>query len=163
MRPVVKIAPAARSYPNTTQAPIPRAIRTTASRQTMTHPIQKRRPSRQHSRQGLRQRLERARELYLRHCFEKRKPARANEFAEKHLRLTRPYLSRVVPEALDMPLRDFLRERQLAEAQRLLETTTLSIVQVARASAFGTHPTFYRCFIAAFGMTPGEYRKQVTK
>jgi len=114
------------------------------------------------SRHGLRQRLERAAELYLRHCYEKRKPARAEEFAE-NLRLTRPYLSRVVPQLLGVPLRDFLRERQLAYAQRLLETTTLSITQIARASAFGTHPTFYRCFKAAFGMTPGEYREQVTK
>ena len=54
-------------------------------------------------------------------------------------------------------------ERQLPYAQHLLETTTLSTVQVGRRAAFGTHPTFYRCFKAAFGMTPGEYRKQVTK
>ena len=157
----MKIAPAARSFPNATQAPIPRAIRTTASRHAMTRP-QQNRSSTQRSRHGLRQRLERAAELYLRHCYEKRKPARAEEFAE-HLRLTRPYLSRVVPEALGMPLRDFLRERQLAYAQRLLETTSLSMVRIAHASAFGTHPTFYRCFKAAYGMTPGEYRKQVTK
>lgn len=114
------------------------------------------------SRHGFRQRLERAAELYLRHCYERRKPARAEEFAD-HLRLTRPYLSRVVPERLGVPLRDFLRERQLAYAQRLLETTSLSIVQVGRAAAFGTHPTFDRSFKTAFGMTPGEYRKQVTK
>jgi AraC-like DNA-binding protein len=107
------------------------------------------------SRHGLRQRLERAAELYLRRCYERRTAARAEEFAE-HLRLTRPYLSRVVPEILGIPFRDFLRERQLAYAQRLLATTTLSTVQVRVAAAFGTHPTFYRCFKAAFGMTPAS-------
>ncbi len=115
-----------------------------------------------HSRHGLRQRLERARELYLRHCYATRTVARADEFAER-LGLTRPYLSRMVLEVFEIPVRDFLRERQLAYAQHLLGTTTLSTVQVGLASAFGTHPTFYRCFKAAFGMTPGKYREQVTK
>jgi len=155
------IAPTAPSAPTATQAPIPRAIRTTGPARAMTR-SRTTPSSRKHSRHGLRQRLERARELYLRHCYATRTVARADEFAER-LRLTRPYLSRVVPEAIGMPLRDFLRERQLVYAQQLLRTTTLSTVQVGVASAFGTHPTFYRCFKAAFGMTPGEYREQVTK
>ncbi len=154
----MRIAPAARPCPNATQAPIPRAIRTTAPARAMTRI----RSVRKQSNHGLRQRLERAAELYLRECYARRRAARANEFAER-LRLTRPYLSRVVPEALGLPLRDFLRARQLAYAEQLLRTTSLSTVQVALASAFGTHPTFYRCFKAAFGMTPGRYRAQVTK
>lgn len=30
-------------------------------------------------------------------------------------------------------------------------------------SAFGSRPAFYRAFKTAYGMTPGEYRKQVPK
>lgn len=120
---------------------------------------------RKDSRHGLRQRLERSAELYLARCYGRRTAARADEFAG-YLSLTRPYLSRVVPEVLGVPLRDFLRQRQLAYACRLLETTNVSTVEIAYAAAFGTRPTFYRCFVAAFGITPGEYRRrhsQVTK
>ena len=115
-----------------------------------------------HSSHGRRQRLERAAELYLRGCYARRTAARVDELAAK-LGLARPYLSRLMQEVFGMPVRDFLRERKLAHARYLLETTRLSTGQVGLASAFGTSPTFYRCFKAAFGMTPGEYRKQVTK
>lgn len=106
--------------------------------------------------------MERAAELYLGDCYARRSAARADEFAA-HLRLTRAYLSRVVPEVFGVPVRDFLRDRQLVYASHLLRTTTLSTARIAEASAFGTRPTFYRCFKAALGMTPGDYRKQVTK
>jgi AraC-like DNA-binding protein len=109
-----------------------------------------------------RNRLEGAREFYLRACYGTRTAARADEFAE-YLRLTRPYLSRRVAALAGKPLRDYLRESQLAYAQRLLRTTPASVVQIALASAFGTEWTFHRCFKAAFGMTPSAYRKQVTK
>jgi AraC-like DNA-binding protein len=118
--------------------------------------------TRRHSRHGLRQRLERAAELYLVSCYERRTAARADEFAE-HLRRSRPYLSRIVPEVLGISLRVFLRERQLAYACQLLKTTNRSTVIIGQAAGFGTHPTFYRCFKKALGMTPGEYRNQVTK
>lgn len=106
-----------------------------------------------------RERLERATELYLRACYETRTAARADEFA-KYLRIARPQLSRIVPEIVGMPLRRYLRARQLAYAQRLLLTmpTAVSIDEIAIACAFGTPWTFYRCFRAAFGITPGEYR-----
>jgi AraC family transcriptional regulator, melibiose operon regulatory protein len=108
------------------------------------------------------QRLDRAADLYLRECYERRSPARGDEFA-RQLDLTREHLARVATGVLGIPLRDFLRSRQLAYAERLLATTSLSTVQVAEAAAFGTHPTFYRAFKAAYGMTPGQYRQQVTK
>lgn len=114
------------------------------------------------SREADRQRLEAAAEFYLRACYGTQTAARAEEFAE-YLRLARPYLSRRVAELIGMPVRDFLRERQLAYAQRLLRTTPLSIEQIALASAFGTGWTFYRCFKTAFGVTPSAYRRQVTK
>src|SRR5215210_3416706 len=89
------------------------------------------------SREADRYRLEEAAEFYLRACYGTRTAARAEEFAE-YLRLTRPYLSRRVAELIGMPVRDFLRQRQLAYAQRLLLTTPLSVEQIALASAFGT-------------------------
>jgi AraC-like DNA-binding protein len=121
----------------------------------MRKPTPPKRPSR--SRDADRRRFERSAELYLHACYGAKTAARADQFAE-FLRVTRPYLSRIVPELIGMPLRDFLRREQLAHARHLLRTTPLTIDQIALASAFGTPWTFYRRFKAAFGMTPGEYR-----
>src|SRR5438270_4988256 len=90
-----------------------------------------------HSREADRQRLERAADLYLHACYGTQTAARAKEFAE-YLRVTRPHLSRRTPQLIGMPIRDFLRSRQLAYAQQLLRTTPLSVDQIAVASAFGT-------------------------
>jgi AraC-like DNA-binding protein len=109
------------------------------------------------SRDADRRRFERAAELYLHACYGTKTAARAEEFAA-FLRLTRPYLSRIVPDLIGMPLRDYLRGQQLTYARHLLRTTPLTIDQVALASAFGTPWTFYRCFKTAFGMTPTKYR-----
>jgi AraC-like DNA-binding protein len=109
------------------------------------------------SRDADRRRFERAAELYLHACYGTKTAARAEEFAA-FLRLTRPYLSRIVPDLIGMPLRDYLRGQQLAYAQHLLRTMPLTVDEIALASAFGTPWTFYRCFKAAFGMTPTEYR-----
>ncbi|HVR40447.1 MAG TPA: helix-turn-helix domain-containing protein [Thermoanaerobaculia bacterium] len=109
-----------------------------------------------------RQRLERAAEIYLRDCYRKRTAARASEFAS-FMGLTQPYLSRIVPEIMGMPVRDFLRARQLAYAAELLRSTPLPVHQIALASAFGTKSTFHRCFVLAFGKTPSAYRDEVMK
>jgi AraC-like DNA-binding protein len=106
-----------------------------------------------------RQRLERAAEHYLRACYRGRTAARVSEFAD-FLGVARPYLSRVALGILGISARDFLRQRQLAYAAELLLATPLSIQEVAIASAFGTPSTFHRCFIAAHGRSPAEYRDQ---
>jgi AraC-like DNA-binding protein len=111
------------------------------------------------SRDAYRRRFERAAELYLHACYGTKTAARADEFAA-YLHLARPYLSRLVPDLIGMPLRDYLRGQQLTHAQHLLRTmpVTVTVDQIALASAFGTPWTFYRCFKAAFGMTPTKYR-----
>jgi AraC-like DNA-binding protein len=117
---------------------------------------------RPHGSHTLRHRLERTADLYLRDCYERKTAARSDEYA-RHLELTRQYLARRASDVLGMPLRDFLRVRQLRHAEHLLRTTSYSTVEIAAMSAFGTYPTFYRAFKAAYGMTPGAYRKQVPK
>jgi len=109
-------------------------------------------------------RLERAAEFYLNDCYEARTAARADEFAD-YLRRTRPYLSRVALDLTGDSLSNYLRAKQLARAKKLLQTmpASVSIDQIALACAFGTPWTFHRCFKVAFGMTPGAYRKKVTK
>jgi AraC-like DNA-binding protein len=109
-----------------------------------------------------RQRLERAGDHYLRACYRQRTAARASELAA-FLGVTPPYLSRIVSAILGVTARDFLRRRQLAYAAERLRTTRLSIHELALASAFGTASTFHRCFVSVYGITPGAYRRQVTK
>jgi AraC-like DNA-binding protein len=106
--------------------------------------------------------LVRSAALYLAHCYRTRTAARTDEFAA-FLGVSRPYLSRFIQERLGISPHDFLREQQLVYARRLLVTTPLSVDEIARASAFGTPWTFYRCFKAAYGTTPAQYRRDVTK
>ena len=113
-------------------------------------------------RHTLRQRLERSADLYLRDCYARKTAARSDEYAQQ-LELSRQYLARQAADVLGIALRDFLRERQLNYADHLLRTTCYSTVEIAVMSAFGTRTTFYRAFKAAYGMTPGQYRKQVPK
>jgi AraC-like DNA-binding protein len=109
----------------------------------------------------VRQLLERTADLYLEKCYARQTAMRFDEFA-RQLELTRQHVARRAAEA-GISLRDFLRARQLLYAERLLLTTSYSTVEIAAMSAFGTAPTFYRAFKAAYGMTPGQYRKQVPK
>jgi AraC family transcriptional regulator len=113
-------------------------------------------------READRERLERAAELYLQSCYRARSAARVDEFAD-YLRRSRTHVSRIVPDVIGMPVRDYLRAKQLQHAQWLLRMTPASVEHIALSSAFGTSWTFYRCFKAAFGMTPTEFRRHVTK
>lgn len=56
-----------------------------------------------------------------------------------------------------------IRQRQFAEARRLLSQTKLSITLVAEQSGFGSSSDFARAFRGAEGMTPGQYRETATK
>jgi AraC-like DNA-binding protein len=104
-----------------------------------------------------RQQLKEAADFYLRSCYRTRTPARADTFAA-YLGLARPYLHRRVRELTGGTPLDLLRARQLKYAKRLLLTTPLSVVEVGLASAFGSEWTFHRCFKAAFGLTPAQFR-----
>jgi AraC-like DNA-binding protein len=109
-----------------------------------------------------RQRFERALESYLHGCFARRSAARVSEFADS-LGVSRSYLARVFPSVLGQTVREALRTRQLAEAERLLLTTGRSTLDIALAAGFGTQMTFYRVFSASRGMKPDEYREKWTK
>lgn len=102
-------------------------------------------------------RLERAVEHYLRYCYHRQTAARASELATT-LGLTVPYLSRIAPEILGMPLRDFLRRKQIEYAVQLLKLP-MSSKEIALRCGFGTVSTFYRWFRSAFDTTPGAFRE----
>jgi len=105
-----------------------------------------------------RQRLERAIKHYLRDCYKRATSARVSECAA-FVGLAVSYLSRIAPAILGMPIRDYLRQQQVAYAVQLLRTTPLSAEQIAIRAGFGSVPTFYRWFYAVYGMTPQAFRE----
>lgn len=119
-------------------------------------------PRRRPSPDTFRHRIERALDIYIEDCSARRIAARATEFSHQ-LALSREHLTRVASEATGISLRDLLRSRQLHRAEKLLRTTSHSAAKIGAACAFGTRTTFYRAFRAAFGVTPCEYRRKVTK
>ena len=106
-----------------------------------------------------RQRLDRAAEHYLRKCYRANSAARASEFAAE-LGMTAEYMSWLAARILGKPLRDYLREKQVAYAAWLLRTLPeeITVAEIALRAAFGTPRTFYRCFLEAYGTTPGAFR-----
>lgn len=54
----------------------------------------------------------------------------------------------------------WVRSRRLDEARRLLETTDLSVDQIAASCGFGNPVTLRQNFAAAFGSTPSSYRRR---
>ena len=109
-----------------------------------------------------RQRLERLIELYLRQCYRKGTAARAGELAG-FMGLDPSTLTRTVKRYLGVPPRVALRDRQIAEASRLLRATRLPVDNVGLRVGFGTRATFFRVFARATGCTPAAFRNKVKK
>jgi AraC-like DNA-binding protein len=107
-----------------------------------------------------RQRLDRAAEHYLRKCYRTNSAARASEFAAE-LGLTPEYVSWLASQILGKALRDYLREKQVTYAAWLLRILPqeITVEEIALRSAFGTLRTFHRCFLEAYGTTPGAFRE----
>ena len=95
---------------------------------------------------------------YLEECYRNRTAARVSELAQR-IGLSRPHLSRVFLTELGKPLRQVMRERQIAKAQELLAVTPLSVGEIAVLAAFGTTPTMLKAFRDFAGITPTEFRR----
>lgn len=105
-----------------------------------------------------RQRLDRAIAHYLDQCYAKRTAARVSEFAA-FLKRSPEYLTRTTTSIVGMTLREYLRKKQIEEAERLITTTPLPMHEIALHAGFGTTSTLYRCFRKAHGMPPGAFRR----
>jgi transcriptional regulator GlxA family with amidase domain len=77
--------------------------------------------------------------------------------AAAHHVSTRTLLRRFHAETGQTPL-DFLQTARISRARLLLESTSLSISEIARAVSYHDTSTFRRLFARAVGMTPSEYR-----
>jgi len=66
----------------------------------------------------------------------------------------------VFRRTVGVTLGDYVAMCRVAEAQRLLLTTSLTVTEIAETAGFGSLSSFYAHVSAACGMTPREYRRQ---
>ena len=69
------------------------------------------------------------------------------------------HFSRKFKEVSGMQFRDYLRFRRLAFALKRLRDTDDGILDIALDFGFSSHASFTRAFKGAYGITPGEYRR----
>lgn len=105
-----------------------------------------------------RQRLDRVVAHYLRECYRNRTAARVSELAS-FLGRNPEYLTRTTTSIAGVSLREYLRAKQIEEAERLITTTPLPMHEIALHAGFGTTSTFYRCFREVHHMPPGAFRE----
>lgn len=105
-----------------------------------------------------RQRLDRVVSHYLDECYAKKTAARVSELAA-FLKRSPQYLTRTASSLVGMPLRVYLRKKQLEEAERLITRTPLPMHEIALHAGFGSTATFYRCFKEVYGVTPSALRE----
>ena len=90
-----------------------------------------------------------------------------SHFAEHHdiafyadrLHISPVYLSRVVRQVTGRTVIDYINQMLMMEATFLLQTSQLSITQIADHLHFADTPSFSKFFSRLKGMSPKEYRK----
>lgn len=75
------------------------------------------------------------------------------------LHLARPTLNKKVKAATGLPPGEYLRQKRLKHARRLLETTDMPVSEVAQEVGFKTPAHFSSAFKEAYGVTPSQARK----
>ncbi len=81
------------------------------------------------------------------------------EFYAEALNVTPTYLSRAVRQVSGRTVMEYINRLLLMEAIWLLESTTLSIEDIAERINYADSTTFGRFFFRMKGVTPREYRK----
>ena len=74
--------------------------------------------------------------------------------------LTPSHAMTVFRRTAGVTLGDYVTMCRVAEAQRLLLTTSMKVTEIAEEAGFGSLSSFYEHVSAACGMTPREYRRQ---
>lgn len=78
------------------------------------------------------------------------------------LHFNHSYLSRTFTKFIGTTMAKYFINSRLAYSVRLLQFTQMSIAQIAIESGFPTITYYNRCFKAAFGISPSNYRRNST-
>ncbi len=79
----------------------------------------------------------------------------------RQFHLSEKYISRYFKEHFYLTFSDYVNHLRLTHAKRLLETTELSITEIALRSGFSNVSYFIRTFKTCYGNSPLKYRKAV--
>ena len=82
------------------------------------------------------------------------------EAVSRDLGFTRQYVSGRFHRATGKLLSQFLKQKRLEKAARLLKTGNMRITQVARLCGFDSENYFRQQFRRRFGMSPRQFRMQ---
>ncbi len=80
------------------------------------------------------------------------------EFYAKKLCLTSNYLNELVRKSLGISTKQYIQNRILVEAKRLLQYTDSSVLEISERLAFESSSYFIRFFRRHTGMTPIQFR-----
>jgi transcriptional regulator GlxA family with amidase domain len=98
---------------------------------------------------------------YVAECREKASCVRASEFANR-VNHTPVQLARVFHATVGLRVKNYLHMLQIEHAKELLRTTPYGTVHIATECGFGTARSFYRAFRRSTGISPTDYRKEMS-
>jgi transcriptional regulator GlxA family with amidase domain len=98
---------------------------------------------------------------YVADCGRKASCVRASEFANRVNR-TPVQLAREFQASVGRRVRDHLHALQIEQAKELLRTTPRATARIAAECGFGTARSFYRAFRRCTGLSPTDYRKEMS-
>jgi AraC-like DNA-binding protein len=104
-------------------------------------------------------RVERALAYARKHCCEE---VREADVAEE-CGISASHLSRLFRRIMGVTFTSYLNELRMAEAQKLLVMSSLSVMEVAHCVGFSRHSYFSQRFRRAIGVTPFEFRRRVLR
>ncbi|HYC88931.1 MAG TPA: helix-turn-helix transcriptional regulator [Thermoanaerobaculia bacterium] len=102
-----------------------------------------------------------AAESYLAECRGRASSVRASEFALRMQR-TPVQLAKEFRATVGRGVKEHLESLQIERAKELLRTTRSSTAEIALDAGFGTTRSFYRAFRRRTGVSPTEYRKEMS-
>ncbi len=88
-------------------------------------------------------------------------PLRIPEIASE-LKVSRTHVMRYFHKMTGMTLLEYITQRRVSCAQRLLTTSDMKILDIAYASGFNSPARFYACFNQVVGQSPTRYRNMLS-
>lgn len=79
----------------------------------------------------------------------------------RELRISRVHVMRQFRKITGMSVLEYITQRRVSCAQRLLATTDMKLLDIAAESGFNSAARFYPCFKRLVGQSPARYRRSV--
>lgn len=81
----------------------------------------------------------------------------------RQVHMSESHFSHQVKALLGVAPQQYVRERKIARARELLESTPMSIEEIAAALGYDEPTSFFRAFKRATGATPGQIRRRTAE